>query len=57
MKYQRHGRTAKGTAIVNLLSLDGGEKISAIIPIQNIAEGKYLLIKKKNGIIKSLNIA
>lgn len=32
------GRTAKGTAIVNLLSLDAGEKISAIIPIQNIAE-------------------
>ena len=32
------GRTAKGTAIVNLLSLDPGEKISAIIPVQNIAE-------------------
>ena len=30
------GRTAKGTAIVNLLNLDAGEKISAIIPIQNI---------------------
>ena len=41
MKYQKHGRTAKGTAIVNLLSLDSGEKISAIIPVQNIAEGKY----------------
>lgn len=46
------GRTAKGTAIVNLLSLDPGEKISAIIPIQNIAEGKYLLMATKNGIIK-----
>ena len=46
------GRTAKGTAIVNLLSLDAGEKISAIIPIQNIAEGKYLLMATKNGIIK-----
>ncbi len=52
MKYQRHGRTAKGTAIVNLLSLDAGEKISAIIPIQNIAEGKYLLMATKCGIIK-----
>ena len=46
------GRTAKGTAIVNLLSLDPGEKVSAIIPIQNIAEGKYLLMATKNGIIK-----
>ncbi len=46
------GRTAKGTAIVNLLSLDPGEKISAIIPIQNIAEGKYLLMATKNGMIK-----
>ena len=46
------GRTAKGTAIVNLLSLDPGEKVSAIIPIQNFAEGKYLLMSTKRGIIK-----
>lgn len=46
------GRTARGTAIVNLLSLDPGEKISAIIPIQNFAEGKYLLMATKNGLIK-----
>lgn len=46
------GRTAKGTAIVNLLSLDSGEKISAIIPINNFAEGKYLLFATKEGIIK-----
>ena len=46
------GRTAKGTAIVNLLSLDAGEKITAIIPIQNFAEGKYLLMATKNGLIK-----
>lgn len=46
------GRTARGTAIVNLLSLDAGEKISAIIPIQNFAEGKYLLFATKDGIIK-----
>ena len=46
------GRTAKGTAIVNLLSLDPGEKISAVIPIQNFAEGKYLLFATRNGIIK-----
>ena len=46
------GRTAKGTAIVNLLSLSAGEKISAVIPIQNFAEGKYLLMGTKNGLIK-----
>ncbi len=46
------GRTAKGTAIVNLLSLDAGEKISAVIPIQNFAEGKYLLMATKKGLIK-----
>ena len=46
------GRTAKGTAIVNLLNLDSGEKISAVIPIQNFAEGKYLLMATKNGLIK-----
>ena len=46
------GRTAKGTAIVNLLSLDAGEKVSTIIPIQNFAEGKYLLFATKNGLIK-----
>ena len=46
------GRTAKGTAIVNLLSLDPGEKISAVIPIQNFADGKYLLMGTKNGLIK-----
>ena len=46
------GRTAKGTAIVNLLRLDNGEKISAVIPIQNFAEGKYLLMGTKRGLIK-----
>ena len=46
------GRTAKGTAIINLLSLDPGEKISAIIPIPVFAEGKYLLFATRNGFIK-----
>ena len=45
-------RTAKGTAIVNLLSLDSDEKVSAIMPIQNFADGKYLLFATKGGIIK-----
>ena len=51
------GRTARGTAIVNLLSLDAGEKISAVIPIQNFAEGKYLLFATREGIIKKTSLA
>ena len=50
------GRTARGTAIVNLLSLDAGEKVSAVIPIQNFAEGKYLLMATKNGLIKKTSL-
>lgn len=50
------GRTAKGTAIVNLLRLDNGEKISAIIPITNFADGKYLLMGTKNGLIKKTKL-
>ena len=46
------GRTAKGTAIVNLLSLDADEKVTAIMPIQNFAEGKYLLFATKAVLIK-----
>ena len=50
------GRTAKGTAIVNLLSLDSGEKITAIIPISNFDEGKYLLMATRNGLIKKTQL-
>ena len=50
------GRTAKGTAIVNLLSLDPGEKISAVIPIQNFADGKYLLMATQSGLIKKTSL-
>ena len=50
------GRTAKGTAIVNLLSLDNGEKVSAVIPIGAFADGKYLLMSTKNGLIKKTSL-
>lgn len=46
------GRTAKGTAIVNILNLEPEEKVSAVIPISNFAEGKYILMATKNGMIK-----
>ncbi|HIV17622.1 MAG TPA: DNA gyrase subunit A [Candidatus Alectryocaccobium stercorigallinarum] len=45
-------RTARGTAIVNLLQLQGGEKVTAIIPIEKFEEGKYLLMATKCGVVK-----
>jgi len=50
------GRTAKGTAIVNLLQLDGDERVTAVIPIKVFAEGQYLLMATKKGIIKKTNL-
>ena len=50
------GRTAKGTAIVNLLNLDAGEKVSAMIPIQNFADGVYITMATKHGIIKKTQL-
>ena len=50
------GRNAKGTAIVNLLQLDGDERVTAVIPIENFAEGQYLLMATKGGVIKKTNL-
>lgn len=50
------GRTARGTAIVNLLSLDTGEKVSAVIPIQNFVDDKFLLMATKDGLIKKTSL-
>ena len=46
------GRTAKGTAIVNLLQLDGGEKVTAVHPRATKTEGGNLVMATKNGVIK-----
>lgn len=46
------GRHARGTAIINLLQLMPGEKIQAVIPINDFEEGKFLLIGTKNGLVK-----
>ncbi len=46
------GRTSRGTAIVNLLSLDAGEKVTAVIPIKQFEDDKYLLMATKQGFIK-----
>ena len=50
------GRTARGTAIVNLLQLNPGEKISAMIPIKDYDEHKNLFMITKNGIAKKTSI-
>ncbi len=46
------GRTTRGTAIVNLLSLSGGEKITAVIPIKEFNDNQFLLMATKQGLIK-----
>ena len=50
------GRTARGTAIINLLQLNPGEKISAIIPIKDYEENKNLFMVTKHGIVKKTSI-
>ena len=49
-------RTARGTAIVNLLQLLPDEKITAMIPIREYKEGRYLFMATKNGIVKKTQI-
>ena len=46
------GRTARGTAIVNLLQLQPEEKITAIIPMREYNEDKYLFMATKGGMVK-----
>ena len=46
------GRMARGTAIVNLLNLLGGEKITAVICLRSFEENKYLFMATKNGMVK-----
>lgn len=45
-------RTARGTALVNLLQLQPNEKITAVIPIKEYPENKYLFMATKKGIVK-----
>lgn len=50
------GRTARGTAIINLLQLQPGEKITAVIPIKEYADGNYLFMATRKGIVKKTPI-
>ena len=50
------GRTARGTAIINLLQLQPEEKITAVIPIEKYEQGKYLFMATKRGLVKKTPI-
>ncbi len=51
------GRTARGTAIVNLLQLQPGEKVTAVIPMREFEQEKYLFMATKGGMVKKTRIA
>jgi DNA gyrase subunit A len=52
------GRTARGTAIVNLLQLDGGEKVTAMLPVpEERTEGHYLIMATREGLIKRTELS
>ena len=44
------GRTARGTAIINLLQLQAGEKITAVLSLKDYSQGQYLFMATKSGI-------
>ena len=49
-------RTARGTAIINLLQLMPGERITAVIPISSFESGQYLMMATKKGLVKKTPI-
>jgi DNA gyrase subunit A len=50
------GRMTRGKAIVNLLNLSGEEKIAAILPVRAFAEGKYVVLATRKGVIKKTDL-
>ena len=50
------GRTARGTAIINLLQLQAGEKITAVLSLKDYRQGQYLFMATKSGIVKKTPI-
>lgn len=55
-KLPEGSRTAKGKAIVNLLSMSSGEKVRAILPVKEFSENNYVVMVTKNGIIKKTSL-
>lgn len=50
-------RTAKGTPIINLIQIEKGERVSAVIPVKEFSEDRYLFFGTKKGIIKKTELA
>ncbi len=49
-------RTARGRAIVNMLQLDEGERVSAILPVREFKDDKFVVIASKQGVIKRVDL-
>jgi len=50
------GRAARGRAIVNLLHLEEGEKISAFLPVREFQEGRFVVFSTKGGVVKKTEL-
>jgi DNA gyrase subunit A len=50
------GRTAKGTAIINVISIEQGEKITAVIPIKEFEADKFIFMATNRGVVKKTNL-
>lgn len=50
------GRTAKGTAIINLLPIEQGEKITAVIPVKEFIEDHFMFMATNKGTVKKTNL-
>ncbi len=50
------GRAAKGKAIINILNVAAGEKITAFLPVREFAEGKYIVMATTQGVIKKSDL-
>ena len=50
------GRATRGKAIVNLLNLSPQEKISAILPVREFSEDKYIMMATRQGVVKKTNL-
>ncbi len=50
------GRMSRGKAIINLLNLEGKEKITAILPVRSFEEGKFVIMSTRKGVIKKTDL-
>ncbi|MFC1590462.1 DNA gyrase subunit A [Candidatus Omnitrophota bacterium] len=50
------GRLSKGKALINLLQLGQGEKVSALVPVREFKEGQFLFMVTKNGMVKKTEL-